>query len=92
MRVLVSGPATEDLAAAFQYLSQQNPRAARSVRSAIRRTIRSLAQMPSRGRPSSTLDLREVVVRGTPYIVIYGVVARQVTVYRIRHTRQDPAP
>ncbi len=48
--------------------------------------------MPNRGRVSVLPDLREIVVTGAPYVVIYAVEARAVTVMRVRHTSQDPQP
>jgi toxin ParE1/3/4 len=92
LRVRVSGPAASDVEAAFRFLNERNPRAARAVRSAIRNTIRSLRRMPNRGRVSVLPDLREIVVTGAPYVVIYAVEARAVTVMRVRHTSQDPQP
>lgn len=48
--------------------------------------------MPNRGRVSVLPGLREIVVTGAPYVVIYAVEARAVTVMRVRHTSQDPQP
>lgn len=48
--------------------------------------------MPNRGRVSVLPDLREIVVPGAPYVIVYAVEADAVTVLRIRHTSQDPSP
>ena len=81
-----------DLISAFQYVKNRNARAARATRSAVRQAIRSLDQFSNRGRPSRITGLREIVVRGTPYVVVYRVEADLVTVLRIRHSSQDPSP
>ena len=92
MKLEVARTARRELQAAFEYLSERSPRAARSVRSAIRRAILSLQQFPERGRHGGVDGTRELVVRGTPYVIVYSVDSEEVFVARIRHTSQDPSP
>ena len=92
MKVEVSDAARRDLAAAFVYLAERNPRAARATRSAIRNAILGLRQFPNRGRPAESPGTRELIVGKTPYVVVYSVSASVIFIARIRHTKQDPIP
>lgn len=92
MKIEIARAADRELEAAFDYLRDRNPSAARRVRSAIRRAILSLRQLPHRGRHGSLAGMSELVVSGTPYVVVYEVRVDVIFVARIRHTSQDPAP
>ena len=92
MKIEVSAAARKDLAAAFDYLAERNPKAAQATRSVIRNAILGLKQLPNRGRPGQIDGTRELLVRGTPYVIIYSVSDEDVLVARIRHTSQDPSP
>jgi addiction module RelE/StbE family toxin len=92
LKLEVARAADRELQAAFEYLRERNPRAARAVRSAIRRTILGLRRFPERGRPGSLDGTRELVVRGAPYAIVYSVSGDTIFVARIRHTSQDPQP
>lgn len=92
MRIEVSDAARRDIVAAFLFLRERNPKAAQSIRSAVRRAVLSLKRFPNRGRLGQKREFRELVVGRTPYIVVYAVIDDVVFVTRIRHTSQDPAP
>lgn len=92
MRLEVAQAAIRDLQAAFDYLRERNPLAARSTRSAIRRAILSLEHFPERGRRGVIEGTRELVVRGAPYVIVYSVAGDTIFVARVRHTSQDPSP
>lgn len=79
-----------DLAVAF--VRESNPRASKVMHLTIERALESLEAFPNRGRPGQIEGARELVVRGTPYVIVYTVSGEEVLVARIRHTRQDPAP
>jgi toxin ParE1/3/4 len=92
LRLEISRTAHRELEAAFEYLNTRNPRAARSVRSALRSAMLSLLRLPGRGRPGRVEGTRELVVRGAPYVLVYLVRNGAVFIVRIRHTSQDPSP
>jgi len=73
MRIAWSPRALADLHHIKAYISHENPAAAEKVAAAIRASVRHLAQFPSIGRLGQLPDTRELVVRGTPYIVPYRV-------------------
>lgn len=91
MKIEIARAASRDLEAAFDYIVERNPPAARKIRSAIRRAILNLRQLPQRGRHGQD-GTRELVVRGTPYVVVYAVRDDVIFVARIRHTSRDPSP
>ena len=92
MIVRISRPAVADLRSAVAFIRHESPRAANRVQLAIERTVDSLADFPNRGRLGQLPGTREIVVRGAPYVVAYAVTNEMITVLRIRHIRQDPAP
>jgi plasmid stabilization system protein ParE len=79
-----------DMAVAF--LSQQNQRSADALASRIEAAILGLEDLPNRGRHGAIPNTREVVIRQTPYVLVYLVRRDEVIVLRIRHTSQDPSP
>ena len=88
MKVRITGPASRDLRAAFDFLFEDNPRAARAALDALFDAIRGLADMPSRGRPGRVAGTREFVVSATGHIVIYVMRSDEVAVLRVRHGHQ----
>ena len=83
----------EDAAASldldYDYLAARNPRAARLVFTRIVATARRLREYPNTGRPGRVEEARELVVSGTPYVIVYRVLADTVEVLRVFHTSQD---
>jgi toxin ParE1/3/4 len=51
-----------------------------------------LDQMPERGRPGELAGTRELVLAGTPYILVYEIEASIVQILRVRHAAQDWPP
>ena len=91
MKVRISGPAQADLRAAFDFIYDDNPRAAAAILHAIMRAAESLADFSGRGRPGAVAGTRELVVRQTGHVITYRVMDPEVVVVRIRHGRQDRA-
>ncbi len=84
--------ALANLEAEAEYISRDNPAAARRVVTAIARAVKLLARHPALGRPGRVEGTRELVVAGTPYIIPYRVHEGQVEVLRVFHaTRKWPA-
>lgn len=88
MRIRVTGPANRDLRSVFEFLDQENPRAAAATMDILWDAIESLAVMPGRGRPGRMVGSRELVVGETGHIIIYALRIDEVAVLRIRHGRQ----
>ena len=92
MIVQLSDRAKAELDSALAFLNDTNPRAAEDLRCRIEAGISSLSEMPYRGRPGAIEGTRELLVRRTPYVIVYATSSERVRIIRIRHTRQDPAP
>jgi toxin ParE1/3/4 len=53
--------------------------------------VEALARHPYLGRVGLSEGVRELIVGGTPYIVVYRVGAEKVTILTVRHAaRQTP--
>jgi toxin ParE1/3/4 len=76
--------ALANLNAEAEYISQDSPAAARTV-TAIVDAVELLKQYPALGRPGRVPGTRELVVRGTPYIVPYRVRGDVVELLRVFH-------
>ena len=91
MRIRWTVSAVEDLAELRAYIADREPRAAGRVARAIREDIRLLSRFPSLGRPGKVPETRELVIRKTPYIVMYRVRDEQLEILRVLHaTRRWP--
>ena len=89
-RFVLTPVAKEDLAEIFEYISKDNPDAARRVRKEFRASMEKLAQMPEIGhvRP----DLASEPFRFWSvysYLVIYRSEARPIQILRVLHSARD---
>jgi len=50
---------------------------------------RSLKRFPNRGRVGHKEGTRELIVAPMPYIIVYGVEAEVVHIYRVIHTSRE---
>jgi len=73
----------------FDYIEQDRPRAAISVDDRIREETTSLVSFPERGRLGRVDGTRELVISGTPYIVVYCVLRENVLILRVLHGAQQ---
>ncbi|MEQ1843680.1 MAG: type II toxin-antitoxin system RelE/ParE family toxin [Verrucomicrobiales bacterium] len=86
MRLIWTTEARDDLAAAFAYVSTDNPKAgARLVLRIGGHIARQLTRFPESGRPGRIEGTRELVGSGTPYVVPYRVSGETVTILRVYH-------
>ncbi len=81
--------AVDDLEDIADYISQDNPEAARRVVSRLWTAVKSLAQQPEMGRPGRVYGTRELVVSDTPFVVPYRVVGSEVQILRVLHGARD---
>ena len=88
MWVIWRWQALSDLRALHEYIARNNPPAAARIAERIRQAATQLATFPHRGRPGRTLNTRELIVIGTPYLVIYQTCRDTIHVLRILHGRQ----
>jgi toxin ParE1/3/4 len=72
-----------------RYIAQDSPTAAQQVVARITDAVDGLATFPNMGRPGRVIGTRELIVRGTPYIVAYRVRESAVEVLAVMHSAQQ---
>jgi len=92
MRVIWSERAVNNVDSVRIYLSERNSAAAVRTLREIRSTANGLTHMPLRGRPGRIADTRELVVQGTPYLIVYTVRADDVEIIAVVHGAQRWPP
>jgi toxin ParE1/3/4 len=81
--------ARQNLADIVDYISQDNPIAAREAATAILTRVSQLVAHPHIGRPGRVEGTRELVINNTPYLAPYIVKGEVVTILRVLHGRQQ---
>ncbi|NNM73117.1 type II toxin-antitoxin system RelE/ParE family toxin [Enterovirga aerilata] len=89
MKVRWTSPALRQLRAAETYLQQADRKAAARIVRRIEEAAGRLARTPHIGRPMPQRDVRELVVSGTRYIIIYQVERDEVLILALFHERQQ---
>ena len=70
------------------HIAQDDPAAAARMVVLIEDAVAMLADHPGLGRPGRVPGTRELVVRGTPYLVPYRVRGQHVDILRVFHGRR----
>jgi toxin ParE1/3/4 len=73
------------------HVARDKPEAAERLAMRIVAVVGALRNHPYLGRAGAQPGIRELVIGGTPYIVLYCVQGRRVTVSTIRHGAQTRA-
>jgi len=81
--------ALADRNAIFDYVDEENPRAAITVDERIHRPVESLAQFPEMGRLGRIEGTRELVISDTPYVAAYRIAGNTVRILRVLHGAQQ---
>lgn len=85
--------ADRDRASQIAYIGERNPLAAVALGDAVEVALRRLTEHPASGRPGRVLGTRELVVSGSPYILVYRLEASAILILRMLHGAQRwPAP
>ena len=90
MRVDWSDEALSDLLEAYAFIAADNPLAAERVQDRLVEASRTLSHLPNRGREGHKGGTRELLVSGTPYLIVYTVGAEAVTIIRLWHGAREP--
>lgn len=85
MRLEWTDPALQDLREAGDYLAQENPQAAAMMAARIQEAVEYSMDYPGIGRAGRLSDTRELVVTGTPFLVIYRLRCPTVQILRLLH-------
>ena len=83
MRLVWSSFALEDRVAIFDYIEQDNPRAAIRTDERIQRSIEKLNTFPEMDRIGRTEGTRELAIANTPDVATYRIVGRTGRILRI---------
>ena len=92
-KIFWTGPALDDLRGIRDYVSQDDPAAAKRLAEKIRNGVLRLADHPLSGRvvpELSGLDYREVII--APYRIVYAVKKDKVIILRVWHGRRELTP
>jgi plasmid stabilization system protein ParE len=84
-----STPATQQLAAAYEYIAADNESAARETINYIWDSVSILARHPYAGRKGRVPGTRELVIRGTPFIVAYRLQKNDVRILAVLHAARE---
>ena len=85
MRLEWTFKAIGDLRHAGEYIAADNPEAAKRMAARVKEAVEYLIDHPNMGRPGRLGNTRELVVSGTPFIVIYWVRGAAVQILRVLH-------
>lgn len=88
MRIRWTPAAAADLRQIGNYLKEHHPKYRQPTMRKLYDTIRSLKQMPARGRPGTEKDTREILFPPMPYIAVYRMKDQTIEILRIYHTAQ----
>lgn len=86
MKVRFLKRAVQDLIDIEAYTRQHSPRGAARIGARIRKRADDLAQFAEQGTPSDRVDVRQLYVAKTPYILIYRIRRQEVQIITILHT------
>lgn len=88
MPLLWQKRAVADLYRVRDYIRRENLGAAERIGTIIEAASLNLLRHPEIGRAGEVHGARELVIAGTPYIIIYRVVNDDVQILRILHGKQ----
>jgi toxin ParE1/3/4 len=91
LRIFWLEKAFTDIEEAYKYILLDNPLAAEKEINKVLEAVKRLPENPAMGKSGRVAKTRELVVAGTPYIVIYRVKNNRLEILRIFHgARQWP--
>ena len=91
MKICWLEKAAIDLEEAYEFILFDNPLAAKNEINKVLEAVEWLSGNPGMGKAGRVVKTRELVVAGTPYIVIYRVKGNRLEILRIFHgARQWP--
>jgi toxin ParE1/3/4 len=85
LKIQVTKPAQQDLTDLDSYIRRDHPKVALRIVQRILEAIEGLEMFPNLGRSGRVSGTRELVVSGTPYIVVYRVRNNFIWVLRVLH-------
>ncbi len=92
MRIRWLRTALRNLDQHADYIARDDPIAARNAVQRIRAAVDQLADYPNMGRTGRVPLTRELIVGGTPWIIVYRVRADVVEIIRVLHGARSWPP
>ncbi len=89
MRIRWTESAAADLQSIKTYLDRHHPDLSHTTVRMLYQRIRSLKNMPTRGRIGSRIGTRELLFVPLPYIVVYRIQETTIEILRIYHGAQN---
>lgn len=89
MRLEWTPLALDDRDGIFDFIEQDNPRAAIEIDTRVAEQTQRLTVFPESGRVGRCVGTRELVIDRTPYIAAYDVHDDRVRVLRVLHEAQS---
>jgi toxin ParE1/3/4 len=91
MRIIRRETYARDIDSIVDHIATDNPSAALAMWDAIERQAERLGEFPLSGRTGRMPETRELVVSGTPFVLVYFV-ADDVELIRVLHGAQQWPP
>jgi addiction module RelE/StbE family toxin len=89
VRVRWTKEALSEPGATRRFIAGDNPKVARKIATRIRTAATKLGRHPEIGRSGRVPGTRELVIPGTPYLLVYAVLPDRVAVLTLLHGAQD---
>jgi toxin ParE1/3/4 len=89
MLIRWSTPATQQLAAAYEYSAADGEAAATEVANHIWDSVDIPARHPFAGRNGRVPGTRELVISGTPFLVAYRIEKNEVGILAVLHAARE---
>ncbi|MEK7846980.1 MAG: type II toxin-antitoxin system RelE/ParE family toxin [Nitrospinota bacterium] len=78
-------PSINDLREAGEFIASDNPQAAERMAERVQEAVEYLLEHPNMGRVGRVSGTRELVVSGTPFIIVYCVIVPTIQILRVLH-------
>lgn len=90
MKISWTPKSQNDLQDMYDYISQDNPVAAKNLVLTIKKKVELLAKFPFAGREGRVPNTRELVISGTNYFVAYRVLKnKDIDILAVIHQARD---
>ncbi|MDP2204512.1 MAG: type II toxin-antitoxin system RelE/ParE family toxin [Methylicorpusculum sp.] len=89
MNIVWTEPSRQDLRGIFEFIAENNPKAARSLLIEIKVRVSVLVDEPQLGRVGRVEGTRELVLTGTHYILSYRMKDQHIQILAVFHTYRE---
>lgn len=89
MKIVWSEQARQEWATQYRFYRQRNPDAARRMRQAVMDGVQRVRSHPRIGKPGRVEGSRELVISGTPFLLVYDENPARVEILHVYDGRQN---